>query len=289
MAYLSQSLQGNNLIPFVSAYDDEGVRSIDISAQQRIDNVEQIIRRFFVGYGQHGNMAREALIRSISAGPGFELSLLDEEAMGGVEFASELMEPSDMVERAFCEYARSELGAVALARLLAWDDHFIEKGWRDKYGALTEAGITAYGKGLWRPFRVASNGNGSDAVTPSGALLLPDLFCEGNYSTGDLSNPLAIIHHELKAHVLPLKEGKGLAPGRKMELICIRLESEMLNELGLPGRRLNWGMDDGTIDHTLHEASERYYHGLVRYDHAGNLVEVDPDTKRTIQAAVLKN
>lgn len=274
---------------FVSAYDDEGVRSVDISMQQRLDNVDRVIRRFFVGQGQHGDIARESLIRSINAGPNFERCLQEEEMMGGIEFAVELTPPSVMVEQAFYEYARSELGAVALARLLAWDNRFIEKGWRDVNGAITEAGFAAYGKGLWRPFRVASNGSGSDTVTPSGALILPDLLDEEYYSTGDIANPLAIIHHELKAHVLPLKEGKGLSPGRQMELICIRLESEMLDELGLPKRQLNWGLDDGTINHTLHEPSEHYYHGLVRCDDGGNLVEIDPVTEQTIQAAVIKS
>jgi len=63
-----------------------------------------------------------------------------------------------------------------------------------------------------------------------------------------------------------------------MELICIRLESEMLREQSLPERTLNWGKDDGTLDHTLHESSEQYLQGLVRYDHDGTLIEVDPET-----------
>jgi hypothetical protein len=62
---------------------------------------------------------------------------------------------------------------------------------------------------------------------------------------------LLILHHEIKAHVLPLIEAEGLAPGREIELICVRLKSEMLRELGLPERKFNWGRDDGTLDYIL--------------------------------------
>lgn len=126
-------------------------------------------------------------------------------------------------------------------------------------------------------------------MTPSGVLVLPDSFIRESYSTGDIADPLAIIHHELKAHVLPLKEAAGLVPGREMELICIRLESEMLQEQDLPARRLNWGRDDGTLDHTLHETSERYFHGLVRYDdYDRSLVEINPATESVIGLARVK-
>jgi len=271
----------------VSAYDDEGVKPYELSPRQRMDNVELVIQRFFVEKNSSENLEREAIARNLNAGSDFSERLLDEMEMAKGGFGIELLAPSKMVEDAFSEYAQIELGAVALARLITWDNRFIEKGWRKVDGALTEDGIQAYGAGKWRPFRVASNGDNSDTVTPSGALVLPDVFHEEDYSTGDVSNPLAILHHEIKAHVLPLKEGEGLVPGREMELICIRLESEMLRELGLAERQLNWGKDDGSLDHTLHEASERYFHGLVRYDD-GKLIEVDPENDLVIGPARIK-
>lgn len=272
----------------VSAYDDEGVKSGDISQQQREKNVELVIQRFFVGKSPIENIEREAVVRSINPGPDFPENLQEAEDLAEGGFGPELLAPSTLVEDAFREYAQTELGAVALARLIAWDNQFIAQGWRTTNSALTETGIIAYGAGKWRPFRVASNGDNPDTVTPSGALVLPELFHEEYYSTGDVSNPLAILHHEIKAHVLPLKEAAGLVPGREMELICIRLESEMLRELGLPERQLNWGKDDGTLDHTLHEASEQYYHGLVRYDNEQRLIEIDPESNRTIGWARVK-
>ena len=282
----------NNLLLYpsivVSAYDDEGIKPIDISIQQRKKNVEIVIRRFFVSKTGAKQNEREAVVRSVNSGPDFIERLQVEEDLAEGGFGPGLKAPSEMVKDAFLEYAQTELGAVALARLIAWDNRFIEMGWRDIDGSLTEKGILAYGEGKWRPFRVASNGDGADTVTPSGALVLPDLFQEEYYSTGDVSNPLAILHHEIKAHVLPMKEAEGLVPGREMELICIRLESEMLLELGLPERHLNWGKDDGTLDHTLHEASEQYFHGLIRYED-GNLVEIDPDTGCIVGRARVKN
>jgi hypothetical protein len=272
----------------ISAYDDEGVTPGELAQQQRKDNVELIIERFFAGKNAIQNLEREALARSINPGPDFAERVRQAEALADGGFGPELLAPSNMVEEAFRDYAQTELGAVALARLIAWDNRFIAIGWREANGALTEEGIKAYGEGQWRPLRVASNGHGPDTVTPSGVLVLPDRFFQEYYSTGDIANPLAILHHEIKAHVLPLKEAKGLVPGRDMELICIRLESKMLRELGLPTRRLNWGRDDGTLDHTLHEPSERYFHGLVRYDDDGELVEIEPETERTIGPARVK-
>lgn len=277
----------------ISDYDDFGMKPEELSSQQRKENVELIIWRFFVGKNTIGNLAskaldREAIARGINPGPDFDEKLLEAEDLADGGFGPELLAPSIRVEEAFVEYAQTELGAVALARLIEWDNRFIEMGWRKTDGALTEEGIRTYGEGQWRPFRVASNGDNPDTVTPSGALVLPDNFDEEYYSTGDVSNPLAILHHEIKAHVLPLKEAEGLVPGREMELICVRLESEMLCELGLPERRLNWGKDDGTLDHTLHEASEQYFHGLVRYDD-GILVEIDPETGSTIGRARVKS
>jgi len=272
----------------VSAYDDEGVKPNDISKQQRENNVEVVIQRFFVAENKFENLEREALARSINAGADFFEQLAEQEQLAEGGFGPELIAPSSKVENAFREYAQTELGAVALSRLIAWDNQFIEKGWREPGGALTEAGITAYGEGQWRPFRVASSGYSADTVTPSGALVLPDMFDEEYYSTGDISNPLAMLHHEIKAHVLPLKEAEGLVPGREMELICVRLESEMLAELGLPERRLNWGMDDSTLNHTLEESSEQYFHGLVRYDEDGSLVEIDPESDQVIGLAKAK-
>lgn len=271
----------------MSAYDD-GVKANAIPTQQRKDNVELVIQRFFIGKNNNENNELEAIVRNLNPGSAFSARLLEEKAAAEGGFGPELLAPSKMVEDAFHQYAQTELGTVALVRLIAWDDRFIEWGWRNIDGSLTKQGIQAYGEAKWRPFCVASNGDNSDTVTQSGALVLPDMFDEEYYSTGDVSNPIAILHHEIKAHVLPLKEAAGLIPGREMELICIRLESEMLRELGLPERRLNWGKDDGTIDHTLHESSEQYYHGLVRYNGEGKLVEVEPDTDRTIGPARVK-
>jgi len=271
----------------ISGYDDAGIKPNDISPQQRKENVEQVIQRFFVGQNNNENLGREAIARNINPGLDFPDRLREEEEMADGGFGFELEAPSNMVEEAFAEYAQTELGAVALERLITFDNHFIERGWRRKDGSLTDPGIYAYGEAKWRPFRVASNGEGSDAVTPSGTLLLPDMFHQEYYTTGDVSNPLAILHHEIKAHVLPLKEGADLVPGREMELICIRLESEMLHELGLPERQLNWGLDDGIHNHTLHEKSEYYYHGLVRHED-GKLIEIDPVTDITIGTARLK-
>lgn len=272
---------------FVSAYDDEGVRPEQISRQQREDNLEQVMQRFFAGNDQSESLQREAIARSLNPGADFAARLQEAEVLADGGFGPQLFAPSDMVAAAFREYARTELGAVALARLIAWDNRYITQGWRTPDGALTEAGIRAYGAGKWRPLRVASNGEDADTVTPSGALVLPDILTREYYSTGDIADPLAIIHHELKAHVLPLKEAKGLVPGREMELICIRLESEMLRELGMPARRLNWGRDDGTLDHTLHEASEEYFHGLVRYAD-GHLMQINPDTEEVLGPARVK-
>jgi hypothetical protein len=47
---------------------------------------------------------------------------------------------------------------------------------------------------------------------------------------------IEILHFSLNG-----TEAEGLVPGREMELICARLESEMLHELGLTKRPLNWG------------------------------------------------
>lgn len=286
MALANNTLQINSV---TSAYDDFGVKAEQLSVQQRRANVEEVIRRFFVDADSITNLEHEAIVRSVNPGEDFLQRLREAEEMADGGFGPQLLPPSPMVAAAFRGYAQTELGAVVLARLIAWDNAFMARGWRDANGALSAAGISAYGAGQWRPLRVASNGDDADTVTQSGALILPDDFDEEYYSTGDVSNPLAILHHELKAHVLPLKEAQGLQPGRQMELICIRLESEMLRELGLPERRLNWGRDDGTLDHTLHEASEQYFHGLVRYDAKGLLVEIDPDTQNVIGPARVKS
>jgi len=274
-------------VSVISHYDDFGVSEKKLSPLQREENVEVLIKRFFVAkdtgnHQMHEALEHEAIARSINPGPNFEeqFSIAEDLADGG--FGPMLMAPSSLVETVFYDYVQTELGAVALAGLLEWDNQFIDMGWRSIDGALTDEGIRSYGEGKWRPFRVASNGTGSDAVTPSGVLLLPDNFEQEYYATGDISHPLAILHHEIKAHVLPLREAEGLVPGREMELICVRLESEMLRELGLPDRLLNWGMDDGTIDHTLHELDEKYYHGLIRYNDGGELIQIDPESKQII-------
>ena len=260
----------------ISAYDDFGVRPEQLGRDERSENAVLAMHRFFVGKASIDDLDHEALVRSVNPGPGFELRLNDAAFLAEGGFGPELNAPSAKVEAAFLEYAQTELGAVAVARLLAWDGQYIRAGWREPGGALTEAGIQAYGEGRWRPFGVASSGTEPDTVRPSGLLVVPDELERGFYSTGDIEDPFAVLHHEIKAHVLPLKEAAGLVPGLEMELICVRLESEVLMELGLPQRRLNWGRDDGFRNHTLHERHERYYQGLVRYE-GNDLVEVDPE------------
>lgn len=273
----------------ISAYDDAGLTPDRISSQQRTEHIELIIQRYFANQPDKPALVREAVVRSINPCADFAQRLHEAEALAEGDFGPQLRQPSPAVTAAFRDYGQTDLGAVALARLLAWDNRFIEMGWRATNGALTEAGIAAYGTGRWRPFRVASNGYGPDIVTPSGVLVLPDDFFRSRYSTGDIADPLAILHHEIKAHVLPMCEAAGLHRGKQMELICIRLESEMLGELGLPERRLNWGRDDGTLNHTLHESTEQYYHGLVRHEHDGALIEIEPETGRTLGWARVKS
>lgn len=276
-------------MPFMrSNYDDFGVRPELIPYSQRVENGERVLARFFVGHAEIQNLEYEAIVRSINPGVGFEQRLSEYRELYADGFAPELLPVSSQVVDALRNYALSELGAVALQRLLAWDDEFIARGWREVGGAISETGFAAFGAGLWRPLRVASSGNNPDTVTHSGVLILPDYFQQDVYSTGDIEDPLAVLHHELKAHVLPLKEAEGLVPGREMELICVRLESEMLHEQGLPQRRLNWGCDDGFLDHTLHEASEQYYYGLVWQDEHGHLLQVSPETGETLGEAVIK-
>jgi len=265
-----------------------------VTSMKRTEIARQVIERFFAGRVTYWNAEQavsleyETIMRSVNAGPDFEQHIEEAKDLAFGGFMPELKSPSRDVEAAFYSYGQTNLGAFALKALLKMDQQYIDKGWRLPTGALTYKGVEAYGKGLWRPFRVASNGYESDTVTPSGALMVPDDFRQEEYSTGDIANPLAILHHELKAHVLPLKEAEGLEPGKEMELICIRFESEMLRELGLRERMLNWGKDDGTLDHTLHEESEQYYYGLVRFDREGKLVEVNPETGEVTGAARVK-
>lgn len=271
-----------------SAYDDGGLVPKQFSNQHREDNTLVVIQRFFADQSRIKNLEREAMIRDINPGNEFQIDLKEAEAVAEDGFGPDLHAPSKAVFDAFIEYGQTDLGAVALARLIAWDDRFINNGWRKPDGTITEDGFSAYGMGRWRPFRVASSGTASDTVTQSGALVLPDEFEEELYSTGDVAHPLAIIHHEIKAHVLPLKEARGLKPGRKMELICIRLESEMLDAIHKPKRRLNWGKDDGTTDHTLYEVTEQYYYGLVHRDKHHNLLQIDPESQTVIGPARIK-
>ncbi len=272
----------SNMNSFSGLYDF-GLRS----RAKRIHNLETVMQRFFVGCfdAAPAVLQQEALARSIGPGPDFARRLHEEQEFCEDGFGPQLDPPSSMIEQLFCDYAHTEPGAQVLARLLEWDDVFIRKGWREPGGALTADGISAYGAGLWRPFRVASSGDGADTVTPSGVLLLPDLFEQKRYSTGDIADPLAILHHELKAHVLPLNDAAGLAPGRELELLCVRMESEMLRELDLPERRLHWSRDRGGKDHTLDERNEFYYRGLVRPDESGRLVRVSPESGRILGAA----
>lgn len=269
-----------------SAYDDFGVKAEQFSNGIRLENAERAIQRFFVGKASIADLEYEAILRSINPDKDYKQKLEEAVLLAEGGFGPQLTAPSVIVENAFRDYAQTDLGAVAVARLLDWDDIYIDRGWRDPEGGLTDAGITAYGEGKWRPFRVASSGYEPDTVTQSGVMVVPDILLRDYYSTGDIEDPFAILHHELKAHVLPLKEAAGLVPGLKMELICVRLESEMLLELGLPQRRLNWGKDDGSLNHTLHESSEHYFRGLVRYDDR-QLVEIDPETGRVIGHACI--
>ena len=274
---------------FISQYHDFGVSAVDITTQQRRDNAERAIQRFFAGSIGANKLEFEAIARFVSPGPDFVQRFYDELDFAQDGFAPQLLAPSPMVESAFRHYALTDLGAVTIKRLLRWDDRFIDRAWRSPNGELTHKGVLAYGMGMWRPFRVASHEHESDTVTPSGVLLLPDIFDENTYSTGDLAQPLAILHHELKAHILPLKEGIGLTPGPALELICLSLESESLRELGLTERKLHWGKDGGTLDHTLHIESKCYFQGLVRQDENGNLLEIDPDTADIKAAARIKS
>jgi len=255
---------------------------------RRATNVEAVIERHFAGKNpaQCLGLAREAIARSTSPGPDYLLRLEENEELTEGGFEPQLLSPSLSVEGAFREYGQTELGAVAIEGILAKDDKYISKGWRTHDGTLTHEGIKAFGAGHWRPFRVASNGEESDVVTTSGVLLLPDDFTQEVYSTGDIAHPLAVLHHEIMAHILPSKEAKELEPGLEMELICIRFESDMLRQLGLTERKLNWGQDDGIRNQTLYEPGEQYYNGLVIESNDRSLVEIDPDTQKIIGLAI---
>jgi len=272
----------------VSNFFDFGVTPCAMSYHQRQDNVERVIERFFAGNIDRSLLQREALARYVCPGENFSREWRENQDMAQDGFGYDLLPPSSLVEQAFRDYGQTDLGAVAIARLLRWDDQYIDLGWRFRNGALSEKGIHAYGAGYWRPFRVASNGDEHDSVTPSGAMLLPDVFNCDYYSTGDIAHPFAIIHHELKAHVLPLMEGRGLQPGHKMQLICIGLESELLREIDLPERQLHWGKDGGTLDHTLNVGNQRYYHGLVQRSDDGDFIEIDALTGQSKGPAVEK-
>jgi len=274
---------------FISNFCDFGVMPYSISRQLRKDNSDSVIQRFFAGSIESNALQREAIARFVCPGPNYQQRLRDETDMCDGGFGPTLLPPTALVERAFREYGQTDLGAVTLSRLLAWDDQFIRLGWRKKNGTLSEKGIAAFGAGLWRPFRIASHGLHADTVTPSGVLLLPDNFIDDVYSTGDIAHRHAILHHELKAHVLPIKEGAGLQPGRAMQLICIRLESEALKEISLPERRLHWDKDGGIHNHTLNVDDELYYHGLARHTKDGKLMEVDPQSDAIIRPAVAKS
>jgi len=263
-----------------SRYYDFGVLASSYTAQQRCDLAERVIDRFFVTTENIQLYEHEFIARFVCPGGDFHQRYDEELELCEGGFAQRFEAPSQLVENAFRDYAQTELGAVALARLLRWDDQFVERGWRKHNGLLSEKGIMAYGAGLWRPFRVASHGAEADTVTTSGMMMLPDDFRQDRYSTGDIAHPFAIIHHELKAHVLPMLEAAGLQPGHKMQLICLNLESEALNEIDLPGRSLHWGKDGGTRNQTLALENEHYYRGLVQFDSQGEMQEIDPCTKQ---------
>lgn len=249
--------------------------------------VDLLIERHFVTPADaiSPRFARELVMRTLSPSTDFHAEFQEELAWSEGIFCPKLEAPSSLVESIFRAYARTELGFAALSRILATDEFEIQQGWRRSSGYITDAGIAAYGAGQWRPFRVASAGDGLDTVTPSGVLLLPDVFPAAEYyATGDTMNPLAMLHHEIMAHVLPQKE--AVAAGREAELLCISYENEMLHALGLPKRRLNWGLERGTLNRTLHVATGHYYQGLVRFNEHGTLVEVDPDSDEIIGDAI---
>lgn len=256
-------------------------------AQQRESIVQLVIQRHFAGYYPHNSEAleREAIARSIPPGPDFYKKLKEAEELADGGFGPELDRPSACVETVFRAYAQTGLGAETLQLVLATDEVEIDNGWRDADGTLTPAGINAYGAGEWRPFRVANGGTETDTVTPSGVLLIPEIFPEAKtYATGEIINPIAVLHHELKAHVLPQKE--AVAAGRDEEMLCIRYESDMLRELGLPERTLNWGMEFANRNQTLHTPTGQYYQGLVHYNKSGDLIEVDPISHVMIGPAI---
>ena len=255
--------------------------------QQRKAVAQLVIQRHFAAYNPQNSEAleHEAIARSIPPSPDFSERLAEAEELADGGFGPVLDRPSACVEAAFLAYAQTELGAETLQLVLATDEVEIEKGWREVNGALTSAGIKAYGAGEWRPFRVANGGTETDTVTPSGVLLVPEVFPESEcYATGEKINPIAVLHHELKAHILPQKE--AVADGRDEEMLCIRYESDMLRELGLPERTLNWGKEFGTRNQTLHTTSGQYYKGLVHYSESGDLIEVDPVTHDLIGPAI---
>ncbi|VAW82299.1 hypothetical protein MNBD_GAMMA12-3116 [hydrothermal vent metagenome] len=254
----------------------------------RAQKVNTVIRRHFAGddKSQLQSLNREAVARITGPGPDYLLRLAENEEFDEGGFGVELCAPSMSVVVAFQEYGQTELGSVTIEKILQEDEKNIVKGWRKINGELTRQGIEAYGAGLWRPFRVASNGEEPDIVTASGVLLLPDDFIQEIYSTGDIAHPLAVLHHELMAHVLPLNATETMDPGLAMELICIRYESEMLRELGIAERKLNWGQDDGIRNQTLHEPSEQYYEGLVIENSNRVLVEINPETCEVVGPAI---
>jgi len=131
----------------ISAYYDEGITANKFTFLQRIDNVEQVINRYFVGKNNDLYLSREAIARSLNPSDDFQERLREESALAEGGFGPELLAPSIMVEDVFYQYALTELGAVALARLIAWDNQFIDLGWRKRDGALTNKGILAYGEG----------------------------------------------------------------------------------------------------------------------------------------------
>jgi len=285
MTITRRQINPTHTSPYLSQFDDFGIFPSDISHCQRKDNADCVIDRFFAGNSDHTRLEIESIARYINPGANFFANLQEDMQQTEDGFCPPLMPPSLLVENALREYSLTDLGAVALARLIRWDNQFIDKGWRKKNGDLTDLGILAYGAGYWRPLRVASSGTEPDNVTPSGVMMLPDDFQQEFYSTGDIAHPFAILHHELKAHVLPLKEGIGLKPGPKMEFICVQLESEVLREISLPERTLNWGKDGGTLDRTLSVSNKRYYNGLVRNGENGELVEINPVSKTIIGLA----
>lgn len=254
----------------------------------RAENAELVIQRHFIGKSQpdQEKLARDAIARGLTPGidliPGLGADGFDPVASG-----RRLQAPSANVEEKFRAFSQTNLGADALEQILANDDLAIANRWMKSDGTITELGIRAYGRGEWRPFRVANSQGAPASVTASGVLMLPDKFpLRDEYPTGGIVHPSAVLYHEIKAHVLPQKASDAIGNWAS-ELRGIAFENEMLRELGLPERPpLYWGGQAGLGDETIYGPTMMRYKGTVRFDKNGNLIQVNPKTLAPVGPAI---